>query len=90
MGQADLSRRARLVSGWRRLHRRSVKGAVKLIFFRGAAVADPEKLINSNLEGNVRRAIDLHEGQTINEAALKQLIRSAVEANVSARENRKK
>ena len=60
------------------------KGAVKLTFFRGAAVADPEKLFNSSLEGNTRRAIDLHEGETINEAAFKQLIRSAVAANVSA------
>ena len=90
MGQANLSRRARLVSGRRRLHRGSVKGAVKLTFFRGAAVADPEKLFNSSLDGNTRRAIDLHKGETINEAAFKQLIQSAVEANVSARENRKK
>ncbi len=66
------------------------KGAVKLTFFRGAAVADPEKLFNSSLDGNTRRAIDLHEGETINEAAFKQLIQNAVEANVSARENRKK
>lgn len=60
------------------------KGAVKLTFFRGAAVADPEKLFNSSLEGNTRRAIDLHEGEQIDETAFKQLIRSAVAANVSA------
>ena len=90
MGQADLSRRARLVSGRRRLHWGSVQGGREAHLLPGAAVADPEKLFNSSLERNTRRAIDLHEGETINEAAFKQLIRSAVEANVSARENRKK
>jgi hypothetical protein len=52
------------------------KQAVKLTFFRGASIKDPKKLFNSSLEGNVRRAIDVHQGETINEAAFKQLIRA--------------
>jgi len=60
------------------------KAAVKLTFFRGAVVKDPKKLFNSSLEGNVRRAIDFHEGEKINEAAFKQLIRDAVAANQEA------
>ena len=63
----------------------SCKQAVKLTFFRGASLKDPKKLFNSSLEGNTRRAIDLHEGEKINEAAFKQLIRAAVEANSAAR-----
>jgi hypothetical protein len=57
------------------------KQVVKLTFFRGASLSDPKKLFNSSLEGNTRRAIDIREGEKINEAALKQLIRAAVEAN---------
>lgn len=57
------------------------KLAVKLTFFRGASLEDPEKLFNSSLGGNTRRAIDIREGEEINEAAFKQLIRAAVEAN---------
>jgi hypothetical protein len=60
------------------------KAVVKLTFFRGAIVKDPKKLFNSSLEGNVRRAIDFHEGDKINEAAFKQLIRAAVTANKTA------
>jgi hypothetical protein len=60
------------------------KAAVKLTFFRGAVVKDPKKLFNSSLEGNVRRAIDFHEGEKINEVAFKQLIRDAVAANQEA------
>ena len=66
---------------------------VKLTFARGAAVADPKKLFNSSLEGNVRRAIDFREGQEIDEEAFKQLIRAAVAANsaaVAARKAKKK
>ena len=59
----------------------SYKQVVKLTFARGAAIKDPKKLFNSSLEGNVRRAIDIHEGEKIDEAALKQLIRAAVAAN---------
>jgi hypothetical protein len=59
----------------------SYKQVVKLTFFRGASLADPKKLFNSSLEGNTRRAIDFREGEKINEAAFKQLIRAAVAAN---------
>ena len=57
------------------------KQVVKLTFARGASIDDPKKLFNSSLEGNTRRAIDIHEGEKINEAAFKQLIRAAVAAN---------
>jgi hypothetical protein len=66
----------------------SYKQAVKLTFARGAALQDPRKLFNSSLEGNVRRAIDIREGETLNEAAFKALIRSAVAANSAARARR--
>jgi len=59
----------------------SYKQVVKLTFYRGASIKDPKKLFNSSLEGNIRRAIDLREGEKINEAAFKQLIRAAVAAN---------
>jgi len=58
------------------------KSVVKLTFAKGAALKDPSGLFNSSLEGNVRRAIDIHEGEKINEAALKDLIRAAVALNV--------
>ena len=58
------------------------KSAVKMTFAKGAALADPSGLFNSSLEGNVRRAIDLHEGEKIDEKALKALIRAAVALNV--------
>ena len=60
------------------------KEVVKLTFFRGASIKDPKKLFNSSLEGNVRRAIDVREGEKINAAAFKQLIRDAVAANAEA------
>jgi hypothetical protein len=66
----------------------SYKQVVKLTFFRGASIKDPKKLFNSSLEGNTRRAIDLREGEQINEAAFKQLIRAAVAANSAARAQR--
>jgi hypothetical protein len=59
------------------------KTVVKLTFARGAALADPSHLFNSSLEGNVRRAVDIHEGEKINEKALKALIRAAVVLNES-------
>jgi hypothetical protein len=62
----------------------SYKQVVKLTFARGASLPDPKKLFNSSLEGNVRRAIDFREGENINEAAFKQLIRAAVVANTAA------
>ena len=58
------------------------KKAVKMTFAKGARLKDPSGLFNSSLEGNVRRAIDLHEGDKIDEAALKNLIRAAVELNL--------
>jgi len=66
----------------------SYKQVVKLTFHRGASLKDPKKLFNSSLEGNVRRAIDLREGETINEAAFKQLIRAALAANLAAHAQR--
>ena len=66
----------------------SYKQVVKLTFFRGASLQDPQKLFNSSLEGNTRRAIDIREGETLNEAAFKKLIRSAVAANSAARARR--
>jgi hypothetical protein len=61
------------------------KAVVKMTFAKGAALDDPSGLFNSSLEGNVRRAIDIHEGDKINEKALKALIRAAAELNMSAR-----
>ena len=66
----------------------SYKQVVKLTFFRGASLEDPEKLFNSSLEGNTRRAIDIREGEKVDEAAFKELIRSAVAANSAARARR--
>ena len=57
------------------------KNVVKMTFAKGAALKDASGLFNSSLEGNVRRAIDIHEGDTIDEAALKNLIRAAVALN---------
>jgi hypothetical protein len=62
----------------------SYKQVVKLTFARGAALEDPKRLFNASLDGNVRRAIDLREGETINATAFKQLIRAAVTANTTA------
>jgi len=58
------------------------KSVVKLTFAKGAALQDPSRLFNSSLDGNVRRAIDIHEGDKVNEAALKELIRAAVALNL--------
>ena len=66
----------------------SYKQVVKFTFARGASIEDPKKLFNSSLEGNTRRAIDLREGEKINEAAFKQLIRAAVAANSAAHTQR--
>jgi len=66
----------------------SYKQVVKLTFFRGASLKDPKKLFNSSLEGNTRRAIDIREGEKINGAAFRQLIRAAVAANSTARAQR--
>ncbi|MGD0165520.1 MAG: DUF1801 domain-containing protein [Candidatus Sulfotelmatobacter sp.] len=61
------------------------KNVVKMTFAKGAALKDPFGLFNSSLEGNVRRAIDIHEGDKINEAALKDLIRAAVALNLKGK-----
>jgi hypothetical protein len=61
------------------------KQVVKLTFARGASLKDPKKLFNSSLEGNTRRAIDIHEGEKLNATAFKQLVRAAVAANSAAR-----
>jgi hypothetical protein len=58
------------------------KNAVKITFAKGAALKDPARLFNSSLNGNVRRAIDIHEGDKVDEAALKDLIRAAVALNL--------
>jgi hypothetical protein len=61
------------------------KNVVKLTFAKGAALKDPSGLFNSSLEGNVRRAIDIHEGDKVNQAALKDLIRAAVALNLEGK-----
>jgi hypothetical protein len=64
------------------------KEVVKLTFARGAVIEDPKRLFNSSLEGNVRRAIDIRQGETIDEPAFEDLIRAAVAANSAARAQR--
>jgi hypothetical protein len=59
------------------------KNVVKMTFAKGAALKDPSGLFNSSLDGNVRRAIDFHDGEKINEKALKALIRAAVDLNTA-------
>src|SRR6267378_2636863 len=61
------------------------KNAVKMTFAKGAALKDPSGLFNSSLDGNVRRAIDIHEGDKVDEAALKDLIRAAVALNLKGK-----
>jgi len=63
----------------------SYKSAVKLTFAKGASLKDPARLFNSSLEGNVRRAIDIHEGDDVDEGAFKTLIRQAVAHNSSGK-----
>ncbi len=65
------------------------KAVVKMTFAKGASLADPSGLFNSSLEGNMRRAIDIHEGDKIDEKALKALIRAAVALNTSKRSQKK-
>lgn len=66
------------------------KDHVKMTFAKGAALKDPAGLFNSSLEGNVRRAIDIHEGENINEAALKDLVRAAVALNLDSKKSKAK
>jgi len=61
------------------------KNTVKMTFAKGAALQDPSRLFNSSLEGNLRRAIDIHKGDQIDEAALKDLIRAAVALNLEGK-----
>jgi hypothetical protein len=63
----------------------SYKKVVKLTFAKGAVLKDPKNLFNSSLDGNVRRAIDIQEGEVVNEAAFKALVREAIALNVSAK-----
>jgi hypothetical protein len=65
------------------------KNVVKMTFAKGAALEDPSGLFNSSLEGNVRRAIDIHEGDKVDEAALKDLIRAAVALNFESKKKPK-
>ena len=65
------------------------KNVVKMTFATGAALKDPSGLFNSSLDGNVRRAIDIHEGDKIDEAALKNLVRAAVALNLQGKTNSK-
>lgn len=66
------------------------KSVVKMTFAKGATLNDPSKLFNSSLDGNVRRAIDFHEGDKINETALKELLISAISLNESKLKNKTK
>jgi hypothetical protein len=63
----------------------SYKSVVKLTFAKGASLKDPARLFNSSLDGNTRRAIDIHEGDKVDEAALKDLIRAAVALNLKGK-----
>lgn len=66
------------------------KSVVKMTFAKGAALPDPAGLFNSSLDGNVRRAIDIHEGEKVDEAALKDLIRAAVALNLTSKSKTKR
>src|SRR6187455_684594 len=68
----------------------SYKSVVKMTFAKGASLKDPKKLFNSSLEGNVRRAIDIREGEKINAPALKALIKAAVALNQAAKKPKKR
>jgi hypothetical protein len=68
----------------------SYKNHVKLTFAKGASLKDPARLFNSSLEGNVRRAIDIHEGEEVDESAFKTLVRQAVALNSSSKSKRSK
>jgi hypothetical protein len=68
----------------------SYKSVVKLTFAKGASLEDPARLFNSSLDGNVRRAIDIHEGEDVDEAAFKALVREAIALNTSGKSKRKK
>ena len=68
----------------------SYKKVIKLTFAKGASLKDPKGLFNSSLEGNVRRAIDIHEGEKVNEAAFKALVREAIALNKAKKSKKTK
>jgi hypothetical protein len=68
----------------------SYKAVVKLTFAKGASLKDPAKLFNSSLDGNVRRAIDIHEGEQLDADAFKALIHAAIELNTSSKKSKPK
>jgi hypothetical protein len=68
----------------------SYKAIVKLTFAKGASLEDTAKLFNSSLDGNVRRAIDIHEGETVDAGAFKALIRAAIDLNTSGKKAKRK
>jgi hypothetical protein len=68
----------------------SYKSAVKLTFAKGASLKDPSRLFNSSLDGNVRRAIDIHEGEQVDESGFKALVRQAIALNKSGKSKRSK
>jgi hypothetical protein len=68
----------------------SYKSVVKLTFAKGASLKDPARLFNSSLEGNMRRAIDIHEGEEVDESAFKALVREAIALNSSGKSKRPK
>ena len=68
----------------------SYKNVVKLTFAKGASLKDPARLFNSSLDGNVRRAIDIHEGETLDDRAFKDLVLAAIALNVSGKARKKK
>ena len=67
----------------------SYKNVVKVTFAKGASLKDPARLFNSSLDGNVRRAIDIHEGEKLDESAFKELVRAAIALNVSGKAKKK-
>jgi len=80
VGEGEVAGDAGVLARRHRLHERDKK-VVKLTFAKGASLKDPSKLFNSSLEGNVRRAIDIGEGETVDAKAFKALIREAVAFN---------
>ena len=66
------------------------KSVVKLTFLKGASLKDPARLFNSSLEGNARRAIDIHEGESVDEEAFKALVREAIAVNASGRSKKRR
>jgi hypothetical protein len=75
----------RLNAAFRSAQRESYKNVVKLTFAKGASLKDPARLFNSSIDGNVRRAIDIHEGEEVDESAFKALVRHAVALNSSSK-----